>query len=170
MGFRRKSRRKGLDDMIHRGLASLAFGLGLCFLFLSRFDAQFFLIHFYESLVYFAIVMMLFYFEDRWAYMMGIVAPAVWLVLTLLWNGLPGISHEVSLGFRPASAFFPTGLLTTMALLLSVALIVSCAYRWRREFSGLHKGWSTLLVSLAVVGIYYAVLVAWILRWPPGRA
>jgi len=48
-----------------------------------------------------------------------------------------------------------------------LALIVSCAVRWRREFTGLQKGWSTFLISLAIVGVYYAVLVLWILRWPP---
>jgi hypothetical protein len=156
--------------MVHRGMASLALSLGLCFLLLSHFDAQFFLIHFYESLIYLAIVLMLFYFEDRWAYMMGIVAPAAWLALTLTWSGLSGIAHDVSLAFQPTNAFFPTGLLTTISIVLSVALIGNCAYRWRREFSGLHKGWSTLLVSMVVVATYYAVLVLWILRWPPAAA
>jgi hypothetical protein len=153
--------------MINRGIASLAFALALCFLLLSHFDAQFFLIHFYESLIYLAIVLMLFYFEDRWAYMMGIVAPAVWLALTALWSGLPGFSHQVSYAFYPGSSFFPFGLLTSFVLVFSVALIVCCANRWRREFAGLKKGWSTFLVSLAVVGLYYAFLVIWILRWPP---
>lgn len=153
--------------MVHRGIASLALALALCFLFLSRFDAQFFLIHFYESLIYLAIVLMLFYFEDRWAYMMGIVAPAVWLALTVTWAGVRGVAHQISLAFTPGNAFFPTGLLTALTILLSLALIGSCAKRWRREFTGLRKGSSTFLVSLAVVGAYYAVLVVWILRWPP---
>ena len=153
--------------MVHRGIASLALGLGLCFLLLSHFDAQFFLIHFYESLIYLAIVLMLFYFEDRWAYMMGIVAPAVWIALTAAWDGIPGVAHQIWLAFHPANAFFPTSFLTTLAAALSVALIISCAIRWRREFTGLQKGWSTFLISLAIVGVYYAVLVLWILRWPP---
>ena len=156
--------------MIHRGLASLALTLGLCFLLLSHFDAQFFLIHFYESLVYLTIVLMLFYFEDRWAYMMGIVAPAAWLVLTLAWSGVRGVARDISLVFTPGDAFFETGLLTTLAIVLSIALIATCAHRWRREFRGLHKGWSTLLVSMAVVGAYYAVLILWILHWPPVAA
>jgi hypothetical protein len=153
--------------MVHRGIASLALALALCFLLLSHFDAQFFLIHFYESLIYLAIVLMLFYFEDRWAYMMGIVAPTAWLILTSAWSSLPGLAHDISLAFRPGSAFFPSGLLTSLAVVLSFALIGTCAYRWRREFSGLHRGWSTLLVATVVVAAYYAVLVLWILRWPP---
>jgi hypothetical protein len=153
--------------MVHRGIASLAVALGLCFLLLSHYDPQFFLIHFYESLIYLAIVLMLFYFEDRWAYMMGIVAPAAWLVLTGLWGGLRGLTVQISPAFHPGSSFFPTGLLTSFVIVLSVALIACCVSRWRHEFTGLGKGRSTLLVSLAVVGAYYAVLVLWILRWPP---
>jgi len=156
--------------MVHRGIASLALGLAVCFLFLSRFDGQFFLIHFYESLIYLAIVLMLFYFEDRWAYMMGMVAPAAWLVLTAVWGGLRGLTLQISPAFHVGSSFFPDGLLTALVVVLSVALIVCCANRWRHEFVGLGKGWSTLLVSLAVVGAYYGVLVLWILRWPPSAA
>lgn len=156
--------------MVHRGMASLALSLAVCFLLLSHFDPQFFLIHFYESLMYLAIVLMLFYFEDRWAYMIGIVAPTAWLMLTLSWSGVRGVAHDISLAFQPASSFFPTALLMTLALVLSIAMVVACAYRWRREFSGLHKSWSTLLISVAVVGIYYAILVVWILRWPPVAA
>jgi hypothetical protein len=156
--------------MVHRGIASLALALALCFLFLSRFDPQFFLIHFYESLIYLAIVLMLFYFEDRWAYMMGMVAPAAWLALTGLWGGLRSLPQQVSPAFHPGSPFFPVGLLTSFAIVFSIALIVCCANRWRREFTGSHKGWSTLLISLGVVAAYYAVIVVWILRWPPSAA
>jgi hypothetical protein len=153
--------------MVHRGIATVAMALGLSFLLLSHFDPQFFLIHFYESLVYLAIVLMLFYLEDRWAYMMGIVAPAAWLVLSVAWGGLLGFWHQMSLAFRPGTAFFGVGLLTVLGLLLSIALIVSCAVRWHREFTGLHKGWSTFAVSVAVAVVYYGILVIWILRWPP---
>jgi hypothetical protein len=156
--------------MVHRGIATIALALGVCFLLLSHFDPQFFLIHFYESVIYLAIVLMLFYFEDRFAYMMGIVAPAAWLMLTSAWSSVPGFAHNISLAISPSSSFFPTGLLTTLAMVLSMALIGMCAHGWHREFRGLHKGWSTLLVSMAVVAAYYAVVVLWILRWPPSAA
>ncbi len=156
--------------MFHRGIATVALALAICFLFLSHFDAQFFLFHFYESLIYLAIVLMLFYFEDRWAYMMGMVAPAIWMALTLAWSGLRGISFEVWLALHPGRAFFPSGLLTSVAFALSIILIVCCAIRWRREFAGLGKGWSTLMVSTVIVALYYAVLVVWLLRWPPSAA
>lgn len=135
--------------MVHRGIASLALALAVCFLFLNRFDEQFFLIHFYESLIYLAVVLMLFYFEDRWAYMMGIVAPAVWLGLTGLWGGLRGLPQQISPAFHPGSAFFPVGFLTTSVIVLSIALIACCANRWRREFRGLGRG-GTLSSSRSV--------------------
>lgn len=100
--------------MVHRGLASLALALGLCLLLLSHSDSQFFLIHF--------IVLMLFYFEDRWAFMMGIVAPVAWLVLMLAWSGVPGLARSISIAFKPNSGFFMTELLTTLAIALSAAL------------------------------------------------
>ena len=156
--------------MFHRGIATIAMALALCFLLLSHFDAQFFLIHFYESLIYLAIVLMLFYFEDRWAYMMGVVAPGIWLALTVTWSGIPAISRQISLAFHPGSTFFPTDLLTTASLALSIVLMVCCANRWRREFGGLRKEWSTLLISASIAAVYYAVVVVWILRWPPSAS
>jgi hypothetical protein len=156
--------------MMNRGIAAISMALAVCFLLLSHFDAQFFLIHFYESLIYLAIVLMLFYFEDRWAYMMGIVAPGIWLALTATWSGIPAIGRQVWLALHPSTAFFPTNLLTTAALTLSLALIICCANRWHREFAGLRKGWRTLFVSLAIASVYYAVVVVWILRWPPSAS
>lgn len=156
--------------MVHRGIASLALALAVCFLFLSHFDAQFFLFHFYESLIYLAIVLMLFYFEDRWAYMMGMAAPTAWLLLTAAWGGLREIPSWISPAFHPGNSFFPIGLLTMVIIVLSLGLIACCAHRWRREFAGLGKGWKTLAVSIAMVGAYYGLLVVWILRWPPSAA
>jgi len=153
--------------MVHRGIATIASALVVCFLLLSRFDGQFFLFHFYESLIYLAIVLMLFYFEDRWAYMMGMVAPAIWLALTVAWSGLPGISQQLLIAMQPSRPFFPTALLTMTAVILSFVMIVECAIHWYREFAGLKKGWPTLLISLSVAAAYYALLVVWLLRWPP---
>ena len=42
----------------------------LCFLLLSHLEPDFFLLHFYQTIVYLAVLILLFYFEDRWAYMM----------------------------------------------------------------------------------------------------
>ncbi|HKS79898.1 MAG TPA: hypothetical protein VJR23_00200 [Candidatus Acidoferrales bacterium] len=152
--------------MPNRGIATTSFALAVCFLLLSHFDGYFFLIHFYESLIYLAIVLMLFYFEDRWAYMIGMLAPAVWMALNLAWGGLHGIAVQATAALHPHHPFFAVGILSVLATAFSLLLIGKCAYRWQREFRGLGKGWSTLVISSGVVVLYYALIVIWILRWP----
>jgi len=156
--------------MVHRGVASIALALATCFLLLSHFDPQFFLVHFYESLIYLAIVLMLFYFEDRWAYMLGILAPAAWLVLFTLIGGMTGILHQVMLVLTFQRPDFAAHFLAAITLILAVLLMIFCAYRWRREFADAHKGWSTFLVCLGVVIVYYGAMVIWILKWPAAVA
>lgn len=152
--------------MVHRGIATLSLSLVACFLLLSAFDPQFFLVHFYESLVYLAIVLMLFYLEDRWAYMMGVLAPAVWLLLVGGIGALPDMWRQVERLFALRPAGF-IGILGGITVVLSALMIVVCGLRWRREFAGLGDGWKTFLVSFVAVAIYYGFLVIWILRWIP---
>jgi hypothetical protein len=154
--------------MVHRGIASLAVALMLCFLLLSHFDGEFFMVHFYESLIYLAIVLMLFYFEDRWAYMIGMLAPAAWLLLIGAIGGFPGFVHQAMLALTLQRPDFAANLIGAVTLVLSVLMIPFCAYRWKREFAGLHVGWRTFLVSFAVVVLYYGAIVVWLLNWPAG--
>jgi hypothetical protein len=150
--------------MPHRGIATLSLGLMLSFLLLSHFDSQFFLIHFYESLIYLVIVLMLFYWEDRWAYMLGIVAPASWLTLTFVARGFGDFIRQFTGLLRVHATTDPAGFLGGVISILSVALIVNCAYRWKREFAGFKKGIRTFAVSFGVVAAYYGVMVAWFWR------
>ncbi len=156
--------------MAHRGIATLAFAITVCFLLLGHFDAQFFLIHFYESLIYLVIVLMLFYSQDRWACMLGILAPASWLFLTIASGGLNGIFREMGQALRLKLPDSPANSLGAMASLLSVLMILLCAYHWKREYAGHGKNWGTFGASLAVVIGYYAVLVLWFLRWLPAAS
>jgi hypothetical protein len=150
--------------MVHRGIATLALALMLCFLLLSHFDPQFFFLHFYESLIYLAITLMLFYFEDRWAYMLGIVAPAGWLLLTFASGGFGEFARQAADLVRIKAPEYPAAFLGGVISILSVAMIVVCARRWKREFQGLGKGLSTFLVSTGIVVIYYGLLVLWFWR------
>ena len=66
-------RGKGETMRPYRDIAALA-GLQVpCFLFLSHLEPSFFLLHFYQTVMYLAILILLFYMEDRSAYM--IIAP-----------------------------------------------------------------------------------------------
>jgi hypothetical protein len=147
--------------MVHRGIATLAGALMLSFLWLGILEPQFVLLHFYQSLIYLAIILMLFYLEDRYAYMLGMVAPAVWLVLNYATGMLGAGLRQVS---RLMHAQLPSNKVSLMAAVtavLAVLMIAFCAYRWKREFSGLHKGTVTFAVSFVIVIVYYGILVAW---------
>lgn len=152
--------------MVHKGIATLAAALALCFFLLSHFDSQFFLLHFYEALIYLVIVLMLFYFHERWAYMLGIVAPAGWLVLLLITGGLEEFWTRLTQGMQGKSIenVLPAAIGAFISV-LSIAMIIFCGYRWRREFAGLRQGMSTFLVSLGIMSAYYAVLVVWFWKW-----
>lgn len=153
--------------MIQRNVATLSLALMISFLLLSHYDdSQFFLFHFYESLIYLVIPVLLFYFEDRWAYMLGILAPAAWILMLFAIGGIGSMYRQVELLVRSRPLDYPAGLVGAVAVVLSLAMIVLCARRWRREFSGLGKTLSTFLVSLGIVAAYYGLMVFWFLRWP----
>jgi hypothetical protein len=155
--------------MVHKGIATLALALMVCFLLLSHFDAQFFLIHFYESLIYLAILLMLFYFEDRWAYMLGMVAPAGWLFLSFVTGGFGEFARQFARLTHAEAPDYTASFLGAVICLLSVAMIAFCGFWWKREFAGARKGLSTFLVSVGIVTAYELVMVFWFwqaVKWP----
>ena len=147
--------------MVHRRIATLALAIATCFLLLSHYDPQFFFLHFYESLMYIAIVLLLFYFEERWAYMLGIVAPAAWLLMTFAVGGLGGFVRQIGQVLQGEAPSYPAFFLGGIVSILSLAMIVACTYRWKREFAGLGKGLSTFFVSAGIVAAYYGALAIW---------
>jgi hypothetical protein len=160
--------------MAHRGIASLALALMMSFLLLAYFDSQLFFIHLYESGIYLAIIAMLFCVGDRWTYMLGIVAPALWLALMLTpgacavvffnLGGIPGIFRPLQLVFRLPETTVSATVVGTVILILSAWMSLFCAIRWGSEFAGQGKGRNTFLVCLSVAGLYYGSMVLWALR------
>lgn len=146
---------------LYRSIATLAILQVLCFLLLSHLEPEFFLLHFYQTIVYLALLILLFYTEDRWAYMIGMLAPAGWLLIAFA-SGLLGaagrqlLNIERGLGLTNQVSF-----LAAVTTLLSVLMIAGCARRWRKEYGGLGKSLTTFAVSLGIVVVYYAILVAW---------
>ena len=151
---------------LHRGIATLAGAQVLCFVLLSNLEPDFFLLHLYQSIIYIALLLLLFYSRERWAYMIGMLTPAVWLVLAYATGMLGGAARQVVqlLELHPTNA---VSLVAAATALLAVLMIAFCAYRWRREYAGLGKWRSTFLVSLGVVAVYYATLVIWFWRMIP---
>lgn len=133
----------------------------VCFLLLSHLEPDFFLLHFYQTIVYLAILIMLFYMEDRWAYMIGMVAPAVWLVMVFASGLLGGAARQILRLGQGRGLTNPVSFLAAVSAILSLLIIAACARRWRKEYAGLGKSVSTFAFSFVIVAVYYGILVAW---------
>jgi hypothetical protein len=121
-------------------------------LLLTHLELHFFLLHLYQSILYVGILVLLFYMEDRWAYMIGMLASVVWLGMAY---GV-GILGESARRLAQLSSFTWTsggvGLVAAVTSVIAVLMIVFCARHWMREYAGLGKARSTFLVSLGIVG------------------
>ena len=145
----------------YREIAALAGLQILCFLLLSHLEPNFFLLHFYQTIIYLAILIMLFYMEDRWAYMIGILAPAFWLLMTFASGLLGGAAREILFISRGKGLTNPVSFLAAVSAVLSLLMIAVCARRWVKEYAGLGKSVTTFAVSFGIVAVYYGILVAW---------
>jgi hypothetical protein len=146
---------------IYRDIATLAGAQVVCFLLLSHLEPAFFLLHFYQTIIYLAILIMLFYMEDRWAYMIGIVAPAVWLAMAFATGLLGASARQIVQVERGEGITNTVSFLAGVTALLSVLMIVVCMRRWMKEYAGSGKSLITFAVSFGIVTIYYGILVTW---------
>jgi hypothetical protein len=143
----------------YRDIATLASAQIACFLLLTHLEPNFFLIHLYQSILYIAILVMLFYMEDRWAYMIGMLASIVWLGVAYE-SGILGSAVRQFSQLRTATMTANlVGAVAAATALLAVLMIVLCGRHWMKEYSGLGKGRSTFLVSLGIVVVYYGTLL-----------
>lgn len=143
----------------YRDVATLAGVQIACFLLLTHLEPNFFLIHLYQSILYIAILVMLFYTEDRWANMIGMLASVVWLGLAYESGILGSAVRQI---FQLRSANLNANLVGMVALttaLLAVLMIAFCGRHWMKEYSGLGNARTTFLVSLGIVAVYYATLL-----------
>lgn len=151
----------------YRDIAAIAGAQVVCFLLLTNLEPSFFLVHLYQSILYIAILVMLFYMEDRWAYMIGMLASVVWLAMAYT-TGILGSSTQLLINRN--SPNLNATLVSTIALitaLFAVSMFALCARHWQKEYWGLGKTRNTFLVSLGVVGVYYGLLIALFWRMIP---
>ncbi len=144
----------------YRDIAAIAGAQVFCFLLLTNLEPSFFLVHLYQSILYIAILVMLFYMEDRWAYMIGMLASVVWLAMAYA-TGILGSSAQLLIS--RTSPNLNATLVSSIALitaLFAVSMFALCARHWQKEYWGLGKTRNTFLVSLGVVGVYYGLLIA----------
>lgn len=160
----------GENMRIYRDIATLAGLQVICFFLLSHFEPGFFLLHFYQTIIYMAILVMLFYMEDRWAYMIGILAPIVWLGMAFA-TGLLGAAMRQMLRLGHGQEISNVvSFLAAITAILSVMMVAACFRRWMKEYGGLGKSLSTFAVSFGIVAAYYGILVAWFWQMIPGAA
>ena len=145
----------------YRDIATLAGAQVVCFLVLSHLEPDFFLLHFYQAIIYMALMILLFYREDRWAYMMGIVAPAAWLVMAFATGLLGGAIRQTAHIGQGAAMANLVSVIAAVTAVLSLLMILACGRHWQRGYLGLGKSLSTFAVSFGVVAVYYAILVIW---------
>jgi len=143
----------------YRDIASLAGAQVFLFMLLTHLEPNFFLVHLYQSILYIAILVMLFYMEDRWAYMIAILASVVWLGMAYA-TGILGSAlrqmGELRGGTATANA---VGFIALSTALIAVLMTVFAGKHWQAEYAGRGKGRSTFLVSLGIVAVYYGILI-----------
>jgi hypothetical protein len=145
----------------YRDIAALAGVQVFCFLLLSHLEPDFFLIHFYQTTIYLALLILLFYTEDRWAYMIGMLAPAAWLVMAFATGMLGAAVRQIFHAGQGAGLTNLISLLAGVTAIVSLLMIAACGRHWSKEYAGLGKSLSTFTVSLGIVAVYYAILVVW---------
>ena len=143
----------------YRDVATVAGAQIVCFLLLTHLEPNFFLIHLYQSILYIAILVMLFYMEDRWAYMIGMLASVVWLGLAYESGILGSGVHQLSELRTSNLTANLVGMAALTTGLLAALMIVFCGRHWMKEYSGLGKARSTFFVSLGIVVVYYGTLL-----------
>ncbi len=146
--------------MAHRGIATLAVAAIASFLALSRFDPQFFLLHVYESCIYMVLLFLLKYEEEEWAYVLGIAAPAAWILLISASN-LGGILRQVERVAEFRRPDYPANLIGALTMLISLVMLGTCVYRWWQARWGFRHAWRTIGVVAGMVAVYYGILVVW---------
>jgi hypothetical protein len=151
----------------YRDIATLAGAQLICFLVLTHLEPNFFLVHLYQSILYIGILVMLFYMEDRWAYMIGMLASFVWLGMAYA-TGILGsaIQQIAELRNGPATSV-AVGSIALLTAVIAVLMIAFCGRHWKREYAGLGKTRSTFLVSFGIVAVYYAILVVFFWQMIP---
>jgi hypothetical protein len=153
----------------YRDIATIAGAQVVCFSLLTHFEPQFSLLHLYQTIIYMAILILLFYTEDRWAYMIGMLAPAAWLGMVFATGLLGGATRQVLRLTRGEGLTNEVSFIAAISALLAVLMIVFCARHWRREYSGLGKTASTFAVSAGVVVVYYGILAVWFWNMFPSQ-
>lgn len=144
-----------------RDVALLAVVQIVWFLMLTQLEPRFFIIHLYQMIPYAAILVLVGYSLDRWAYAIGALVSIFWLGLSYMADLL---SAAVERLWAPGNSYTADNVVAVLVLAtaaLAVLMIVVCRVHWVKEDSERRANRRILLLSLAIVGAYYLVLGHW---------
>jgi hypothetical protein len=116
-----------------------------------------------KALIFIAIAVLVFYGEDRYSYMLGIVFPPLWFIVDVVVGAL-GQDFRVLLDFL--SGHYGTPLNTPLyavARLIAIVLFILSLRAWRKQVPEKFLGktfWTCLVISL----VYIVILTMWYLR------
>jgi hypothetical protein len=113
-----------------------------------------------KSLIYVLIAVMVFFGDNTYSYMLGIIAPILGIVLNIL---LGGFFNELSvlwasLRVKPLPALETP--LHGLAILTEILLVILCLRAWRKEVTGPFFG-KVFGISLVVSLVYVGILAGW---------
>jgi hypothetical protein len=113
-----------------------------------------------KSLIFLAIALLVFFGEDRFSYMLGMVAPILGFALNIL---LGGFFHEFKVLFNALTGKATPPMSTALhglAILLEIVLVIVCYRAWHKQVT--EKFFEkTFWISLAISIGYLALLVGW---------
>ena len=146
--------------MSNRAVFITSFLIGTMILFASFSLSQLFYFHLYESLIYVVIALMVFYGENRYSYMLGIVVPSFWLLKELLTGYFQNdVANFLRMVARQEDLSYGSALHGAVSMLSAILLFYSLrAYHREVGRPGLGK---SLAVSGGIAAIYFAILLYW---------
>ena len=124
---------------------------------------QFFAYELIKSTIFVAVAVLVFFGEDKFSYMLGVLAPLLWFILDLLLGDLLGdlqIMFSWMTGRRVAPLDTP---LHGFSIVLAVILLILSAKAWKREVPDRFFG-KTFVICRGISLAYIAVLEGWQLR------
>ena len=121
---------------------------------------QYFTFELLKSLIFLAIALLVFFGEDRFSYMLGMVVPILGFVLNILLGGFFS-EFKVLLNALTGKPIPPMSTpLHGLAILLEIVLIIVCYRAWHKQVTEKFFG-KTFGISLAISVGYLAILVGW---------
>ena len=113
-----------------------------------------------KSLIFLAVALLVFFGEDRFSYMLGIVAPILGFVLNIMLGGFFGEFKGLFNALTGKGSPLMSTPLHGLSLLLEIVLIIVCYRAWRKQVTEKLFG-KTFWICLAVSIGYIAILVGW---------